>query len=179
MGNAHLGFKNFHYCLRTAGAVPVPMPGAVRLTRDPELTEIRVVPDVIGAPSEYAVCSRDGIIRLGLEIVSLPVQFLVDVLGYTIDSNGVLAEGGHPAVHFALLYETRTTEQGPVRHCYMDCICKKPKFDAATLSGSSGFCTRKLEIAANKDIFGSGKYKKSVTEEQSASVFAGWFNALY
>lgn len=179
MGNAHRGFKNFHYCLRTAGAVPVPMPGAVRLTRDPELTEVRIVPDVIGAPVEYAAGYKGGIIRLGLTIVSLPVQFLVDVLGYTIDSNGVLAEGGHPAVHFALLYETGTTEQGAVRHCYMDCVCKKPKFDAATLSASSGFNTRTLEIAANKDIFGSGMYKKSISEQDDPQVFAEWFTGVY
>ncbi len=177
MRDAYCGFKNFHYCLRTANAVPVPMPGAVRLTREPNMQEIKIVPNIIGAPAEYVAAYRDNGLRLGLEIVSLPVSFLTDVLGYTIDANGVLIEGEHPAVHFALLYETR----GGVitRHSYLDCVCRKPKFDATTLSGSAKFDTRSLEIVANRDIFGSGKYKKSVTEEQSASVFAGWFNALY
>lgn len=177
MGNAYCGFKNFHYCLRTANAVPVPMPGAVRLTREPDLSEIKIVPDTAGSCSEYVAAYRDKVIKLGLEIVSLPVSFLTDVLGYTTDANGVLIEGEHPAVHFALLYETR----GGVitRHSYLDCVCRKPKFDATTLSGSAKFDTRSLEIVANRDIFGMGKYKKSVTEEQSASVFAAWFNALY
>lgn len=178
MGNAHWGFRNFHYCLRTANAVPVPMPGAVRLTREPELQEIKIVPNAIGAPQEYVIGHRDGVIRLGLEVVSLPVSFLTDILGYTTDANGVLAEGGHPSVHFALLYETRNTGAGAVRHCYYDCVCKKPKYDVTTLSGSSKFDTRTLEIIANRDIYGSGAYKKSVGED-SAATFAAWFDSLY
>ena len=178
MGNAVCGFKNFHYCLRTANAVPVPMPGAVRLTREPQMNEIKIVPNAVGAPEEYVIGHREGVIRLGLEVVSLPQSFLTDGLGYTIDANGVLVENGHPVVHFALLYETQSTDSGAARHCYYDCVCKKPKYDVTTLSGSSRFDTRTLEIIANRDIFGTGAFKKSVGEASTAT-FAAWFNSLY
>lgn len=179
MGNAHCGFKNFHYCLRTANAVPVPMPGAVRLTREPDMQELKIVPNVIGKPTEYVSAYIDKGIKLGLEIVSLPVSFLTDVLGYTIDANGVLVENEHPAVHFALLYETHMTSGDMIRHSYLDCVCRKPRFDASTLSGSSRIETRSLELVANRDIFGSRAIKKSIAKETNAAVFNSWFSALY
>ncbi len=174
MRNAHYGFKNFHYCPRGLGAVPRAMPGAVRLTRAPDMQEIKVRPDTHGIPAEYTAGYRDRGIKLGLEIVSLPVQFLVDVLGYVQEASGVLVEGKHPAVHFALLYETRSLA-GPVRHCYYDCVCQKPKFDATTLSASSRFDTRILELTVNRDIFGSGGYKESIARADNAEMFDEWF----
>lgn len=178
MSNAYCGFRSFHYCLRTANAVPKALPGAIRLTRDPETDDIKIAPDIPGAPTEYTVGFRDKGIKLNLEIVTLPQAFLTDVLGFTT-SSGVLIEGEHPLIHFALLFETQNAGGEPVRHSYLDCVCKKPKFDVSTLGRSPKIETRKLEIIANKDIFGSGAYKKSVTAAQNSSMYNGWFYHLY
>ena len=178
MSDAYCGFRNFHYCLRTANAVPVAIPGAIRLSRDPMSDEVKIFPGVPGAPIDYIVGYHDKGIKLGLEIVTLPQQFLIDVLGYEL-TDGVLIEGEHPIVHFALLFETQNAGGEPVRHSYLDCVCKKPKYDVTTLAQSSRIDTRKLELIANKDIYGSLKYKKSVTASQNLTVFNNWFNQLY
>lgn len=177
MRDAYRGFRSFHYCLRTAGAVPVPIPGAIRLTREPDMQEVKIRPDQTGQPAEYTAAFRDRGIKLGLEVVSLPVQFLVDVLGFTVGANGIITEGEHPTVHFALLYETGSLH-GAVRHSYLDCVCQKPKFDVTTLSRSSKYDTRRLELVANKDIFSSKAYKRSIREEDDPAVFAAWFEGL-
>ena len=178
MRDAYCGFRSFHYCLRTANAVPVALPGAVRLTRDPAMDEVKIKPDVAGSPTEYIVGYHDKGIKLGLEIVALPQQFLIDVLGFVL-SNGVLIEGEHPVIHFALLFETQNVGGEPVRHSYLDCVCRKPTFDVSTLSRSPKIDTRKLDLIANKDIFGTMKYKKSVTASQNSVIFNNWFNHLY
>ncbi|MGF2525951.1 hypothetical protein ACQUW0_26865, partial [Ralstonia pseudosolanacearum] len=87
MKDAFCGFRSFHYCLRTANATPVALPGAIRLSRDPTIDDIKIVPDIEGTPTEYLVGCRDKGIKLSLEIVTLPQSFLTDVLGYTL-SNG-------------------------------------------------------------------------------------------
>ena len=178
MSDAFCGFRSFHYCLRTANAAPVALPGAIRLSREPVTDEVKIVPDIPGAPVEYVAGYHDKGIKLDLEIVALPQAFLTDVLGYAL-IDGVLIEGEHPFVHFALLYETQNAGGEPVRHSYLDCVCRKPKFDVTTLSRSPKIDTRKLELIANKDIFGTMKYKKSVTASQNSTVYNNWFNQLY
>jgi phi13 family phage major tail protein len=160
-------------------AAPVAIPGAVKLSRDPQMEEITITPNIVGAPTEYTVGYRDKGIKLDLEIVNLPLSFLTDVLGYTVTSSGILIENEHPLVHFALLYENQNTDGTAVRHSYPDCVCEKPKFDVTTLSNNFSIDTKKLNIIANKDIFGSGCYKKSITAEQNATIYNNWFNQVY
>lgn len=177
--SASCGFRNFHYCLRTGAAAPVALPGAIKLGREPNMEPITITPNIPGTPTEYTVGYRDKGLKLDLEIVSLPQSFLTDVLGYTVDSNGILIENEHPIVHFALLYETQDTAGFAVRHSYMDCVCEKPKFDASTMSGNFSIDTKKLSLVVNKDIFGTKSYKKSITAAQNATVYNNWFNTLY
>lgn len=176
--SASCGFRNFHYCLKTGAAAPVALPGAIRLGREPNMEPIVITPNITGNPTEYTVGYVDKGIKLDLEIVSLPESFLIDVLGYTL-SNGILIENEHPKIHFALLYETHFTDGRAIRHSYMDCVCAKPKFDATTLSSSFNIDTKRLELRANKDIFGSNCYKKSITADQNSLVFNHWFDRLY
>ncbi|MGF2525966.1 hypothetical protein ACQUW0_26965, partial [Ralstonia pseudosolanacearum] len=64
-------------------------------------------------------------------------------------------------------------------HSYLDCVCRKPKFDVTTLSASPRIDTQKLEVIANRDIFGTGKYQKSVKASDNSTIYNNWFSQLY
>lgn len=175
------GFKNFYYAVRTSTGTgtPVPMPGAIKISVKPQ-TENRVIN--IRRSDGTLIQYTEGAVETGktatVDIINLPVSFLTDILGYTIDENGVLIEHEQQAKHFVLLYEnTRNGEA--VRHQYTDCVCSKPNFDVTTITSEAGIDKKSLELILNPDIFGSGGYSKSITESQNPEIFAKWFDKVY
>ncbi|MBO5449810.1 MAG: hypothetical protein J5994_10875 [Ruminococcus sp.] len=178
--NYNCGYKNFHYSVRTAegASPPLPLPGAIKLSFVPQTSERSVlVRKRDGSISSFTEKAEETGKRAELEILSLPVYFLKDVLGYTQDENGVLIERTHPAVHVSLLYETKYGEER-VRHELIDCVFSKPSFDVSTIAMTPAADTRKMDVILNRDP-ASGGYEKSISESDNAEIFNGWFNSVY
>ena len=100
------GIKGCYYAVATIAAnnsatygTPVALPGAVNLSLSPQGETNSFYADNI---DYYTTVSNTGY-EGDLELARLPESFLKDVLGYKVDSNGVLYEDANaPTVPFAL-----------------------------------------------------------------------------
>jgi len=171
------GISGCHYAVRqSTGALTLGrLPGAVRLTRRPS-PEGRsfVVRDSGGRAYSYSSSPRDKERRYTLEIVSLTRDFLVDVLGFSVNIDGSLTEGIAGDVHISLFYETENGGR-PVRHWLYDCVVSPPSFDVQTLGETLSADTRKLELTANPDPRRDGTYGRQLAREDNAPMFDSWF----
>ena len=115
-----------------------------------------------------------------LEIVQLPVDFLVDVLGYDY-TNGILTEKTkHKATHFSLYYEVQTDTE-PQRVQIFDCVCAKPDFDVTTITNTPSVDIKKLKllISPEKTNIGiSDNYSRSTSHSENATAFDTWFSTI-
>lgn len=177
---AERGFKNFYYSVRTAAGAqtPKPLDGAIKLSFKPQSKSTEhTLRGESQSVSEYTEETIETKKNASLDIISLPDSFLVDVLGYYIDENGVMMEGEQKPVHFALLYET-TYGNDLIRYEQIDCLCTKPSFDVSTISETPSIDTRSLELIINKDIK-SGFYSKQIRKSTNPEIFEKWFDKVY
>lgn len=169
----HFGIENCHYCLRNSA--PVKMPGAVSLSKesgaDLVTKKIRLASGII---IEKPVAVTQNAAKVSLEIASLPLPFLTDILGYEIDSSGVLIEYQQlKAVPFTLLFETQA-DTGNIRMQYCECYCPKPSFTVTTVGENVTISTRKLELIST-----GSPISKSITAKQNQTVYDNWFGGVY
>lgn len=175
------GFKNFYFAPYKAGLAnaPIPFPGAIKLSHKPECDTVR-----LNVRTDKGMISNtQRVIGKGktaaLEVVSLPISFLTDILGYFYDDNNILCEGVQETMRFALLYET-SNMGNPIRYCLPECICSKPTFDVSTLADSISADTRTLDIVINPYLHNDRYiYSKSITEDNNKTIFDDWFNKVY
>lgn len=174
------GISNCMYAVRGSN-VKKRLNGAVKLSFKPSPEDrTLIVRGNSGGVMQITDTRRSGIRQATLEIVSLPVSFLVDVLGWTQDSNGVLYEGLQPDVGISLYYETENGGR-PIRHQLYDCVVCAPNFDVSTITGRLSADTRKLDIIINpyrnnyyRDI-NSDKYSRQIAREDNPTLFNSWF----
>lgn len=180
MSEIHFGIENCHFSVLAAGAynTPVAMPGAVAINirSDTEIvtTNVRTGSKAI---IERPVGIADKCKNISLEIVSLPYEFLTQVLNYETDANGIFVEKRQRTVIFALLFETKNGSS-KTRHSMLECVCNKPEYDCTTLSNRISVNTRKLDIVSYPSLI-TENYGKSVSENENKTIFDNWFNAVY
>lgn len=178
-GRYHRGIRNVNYCLKTGGSISAPFPlnGAVGISFTPQTTPrtIAVRPDK-GGQIQHTDFIETGK-QASLEILSLPVSFLTDILGYETDENGILYEGAFKSVHFVLLYEEQN-EDIPVRHLLYDVVCSKPSFDATTMTNTLGVDKRNLSLVINQDEDHECRYSQSISEADDKALFDSWFHLV-
>lgn len=175
------GFRNFKYCMKNGGSVaaPVPLPGAMKISRKPQTTSralsVRLNDGSIVTYTEILETATAAT----LSIVSLPDEFLIDVLGYFRAEDGSLYEGRQPVAHFTLLYETQGFTE-PTRHRLFDCVCSKPSFDVTSMGSTPSIDTRSLELFINPDIVMSGKayYEQKIRRSENAKLYDTWFGMI-
>ena len=181
MSTVHFGISNCHVAIKKAAnyyAPPVPMPGAIGMSVDPDINIITAnVRTAHGTTAERPTDIIDNGKKIILDIASLPIDFLIGILGYVQDDNSVLIEGKQIYVPFALLYETQTNSTS-TRYSLIECVCKKPKYDCTTMSNSVSVNTRQLEIMSYPCI-DTGYYGKSISKNINQTVFANWFKKVY
>lgn len=172
--------RNVHYAKLTVSetgevtfAKPVPMPGAVSLSLDPNGE-----PSVFYADgyAYYTISNNQGY-EGDLELALVPESFRTDILKETMDSNSVLIEDAAVETEkFALLFEF-DGDVKKIRHVLYNCIASRPTIESSTKEDEIEVKTETLSITASPL---SGGYVKARTSDTTTEeAYEGWYQAVY
>ena len=172
--------RNVHYAKLTVSetgevtfAKPVPMPGAVSLSLDPNGE-----PSVFYADGyAYYTLSNNQGYECDLELALVPESFRTDILKETMDSNSVLIEDATVETEkFALLFEF-DGDVKKIRHVLYNCIASRPTIESSTKEDEIEVKTETLSITASPLTGGYVKARTSDTTTEEA--YEGWYQAVY
>jgi phi13 family phage major tail protein len=175
------GLKNCHYAKATLDAAtgsgsfetPVPIPGAVNLSLDPEGDNDPFYADDMVYYTNYANNGYSG----DLEVALIPESFRKDILKETEDVNGVMVEDSSVEMeHFALLFEF-SGDKRKIRHCMYYCSAARPTIEGKTVEGSKQVQTEKLELTATPLPGGFVKVKTGSNTDET--VYNNWYQSVY
>ena len=172
--------RNVHYAKLTVSetgevtfAKPVPMPGAVSLSLDPNGE-----PSVFYADgyAYYTISNNQGY-EGDLELALVPESFRTDILKETMDSNSVLIEDATVETEkFALLFEF-DGDVKKIRHVLYNCIASRPTIESSTKEDEIEVKTETLSITASPL---SGGYVKARTSDTTTEeAYEGWYQDVY
>ena len=154
-------------------AKPVPMPGAVSLSLDPNGE-----PSVFYADgyAYYTISNNQGY-EGDLELALVPESFRTDILKETMDSNSVLIEDATVETEkFAPLFEF-DGDVKKIRHVLYNCIASRPTIESSTKEDEIEVKTETLSITASPL---SGGYVKARTSDTTTEeAYEGWYQAVY
>lgn len=176
------GLSNVHYAKMTIGedgaityATPVPIPGAVNLSLEPQGEESPFYADNIKYFNDYANNGYSG----DLEMAKIPDSFLKDILGQTIDTNGAVIENAEDkAAHFALMFEV-DGDESKKRVVYYNCTASRPSANASTVNETKEPNTDTLTITASaRDTDKQVRASLEPTEENMA-IFNKFYEKVY
>jgi phi13 family phage major tail protein len=153
--------------------VPVPLPGAVSLSLDPNGE-----PSVFYADGyAYYTISNNMGYEGDLELALVPDSFRSDVLKESLDTNKVLVENsGVETSNFALLFEF-DGDVKKIRHVLYNCSAARPTIESATNEDEIEVQTEKLSIKATP--LANGCVKAKTGEDTTDTVYTKWYDAVY
>lgn len=181
MGNkVKFNICNVHYAsitLDTNGelifATPVPMPGAVSLSLDPNGEPESFYADGV----EYYIISNNMGYDGDLELAMIPEHFRTDILKEETDDNLVLVENANVETgSFALLFEF-DGDFKKIRHALYNCSASRPKIESKTNEESREVQTETLTIKARP--LPSGYVKAKTGDSTTDTVYSDWYKAVY
>ena len=152
---------------------PVPMPGAVSLSLEPNGE-----PSIFYADgyAYYTVSNNQGY-EGDLEIALIPEEFRTQILKETMDGNAVLVEDATvETAPFALLFEF-DGDKHKIRHVLYNCTASRPSIESATNEEEIEVKTEKLTIKASP--LEGGLVKARTSDTTTAAAYNGWFDAVY
>ena len=171
---------NVHYAKLTVSeggtpsyATPVPIPGAVSLSLDPNGE-----PSIFYADgyAYYTIPNNMGY-EGDLEVAMVPDSFRTDILNETLDSNSVLVEDAKAETErFALLFEF-DGDVKKIRHVLYNCSATRPGIKATTNEEEIEVQTETLTITAAP--LESGYVKARTSDATSDTAYADWYKAVY
>ena len=184
MPKVKYGISNCYYAKATIApngsatyATPVALPGAVNLTLDAQGDTNEFFADNIVYYTSVSNTGYEG----DLELALVPDSFKKDILGYLLDTNGVLIEnaGAEPA-HFALIFQVQT-DTGSKRVVFYNCVASRPSVAAATKEESIEPQTETISMritsvylaAADKDIVHASCLDTNTT------AYNSWNSSVY
>lgn len=152
---------------------PVPMPGAVSLSLDPQGEPESFYADGI----EYYVINNNQGYDGDLELAMIPESFRTDILMEKADSNNVLVENAFSETgKFALLFEC-DGDVRKIKHVFFNCSASRPQIEAKTTEDSREVQTETLTIKARPLANGLVKAKSGDTTK--AVVYNNWYKNVY
>ena len=179
------GLRSVHYAKATIAAdgsatytAPVPWPGAVSLSMEPQGENTQFHADNI----VYWVGAANNGYEGDLEMARVSDQFKKDILGYIEDGNGILIESADPTVqHFALLFQFEG-DQKATRHVLYNCTAGRPNTSGQTKGETTEPQTETVSIVASsvwnetlqKDIA-----KAETIESSQETAYNAWFENVY
>ena len=171
---------NVHYAKLTISedgeisyATPVPMPGAVSLSLDPNGE-----PSVFYADgyAYYTISNNQGY-EGDLELAMVPESFRMDILKETMDANSVLVEDATVETEkFALLFEF-DGDVKKIRHVLYNCMAARPTIESSTKEDEIEVKTETLSITASPLTGGYVKARTSDTTTETA--YKNWYKSVY
>lgn len=185
MNKIKYGLKNVHYAIATIAAngsatygEPVPFPGAVSLSLEPQGENTPFYADNI----VYWVGASNTGYEGDLEIARVIDSFKKDVLGYLeSDKEVFLEDAGANAVHFALLFQFEGDEKA-TKHVMYNCTATRPAAAGETKGETVEPQTETVSIqsssiyiaAIDKDIM-----KAESKADTDSTVYSDWFTTVY
>lgn len=171
---------NVHYAKLTVSPegeisyeTPVPMPGAVSLSLDPNGE-----PSVFYADgyAYYTVNNNQGY-EGDIEMALVPESFREDILKETKDANKVLIEDANVETEkFALLFEF-DGDIKKIRHVLYSCVATRPKIESSTKEEEIEVKTETLSIKASP--LSGGYVKARTSDETTAEAYENWYKSVY
>ena len=163
--------RNVHYALLTKSddgevtyGTPVPMPGAVSISLDPD------------GYAYYTINNNQGY-EGDLELALVPESFRTDVLKESLDANNVLVEDATVETgKFALLFEF-DGDINKIRHVLYNCTAARPTIESATKEDEIEVKTETLSITASP--LDGGYVKERTSDSTSAAAYDGWYKTVY
>lgn len=171
---------NVHYALLGTGedggteyAAPVPMPGAVSLSLDPNGE-----PSIFYADGyAYYTISNNMGYEGDLELAMVPDSFRTDVLKESLDDNKVLVEDASVETErFALLFEF-DGDAKKIRHVLYNCSAARPTIESSTNEEEIEVQTETLAITASP--LEGGYVKAKTSDETTEEAYANWYKQVY
>lgn len=152
---------------------PVPLPGAVSLSLDPNGEPEDFWADGI---AYYTISNNQGYDG-DLELALIPEPFRKDILKEDADTNNVLVENVNNELGaFALLFEF-DGDQRKIRHVMYNCTASRPSIASQTNEEKREVRTEKLTIKARP--LADGRVKAKTGADTSAAVYNGWYDNVY
>ena len=185
MNKIKYGLKNVHYAigsLQTNGSMtystPVPFPGAVSLSLEPQGDNSPFYADNI----VYWVGASNTGYQGDLEIARVIDSFKKDVLGMINDGKSVLVEDANaPAVHFALLFQFEGDEKA-TKHVMYNCTATRPSAAGNTKAESVEPQTESVTITATSvynATLDADIVKAEANGDSDSTTYSNWFNTVY
>ena len=172
--------RNVHYALLTLAedgsysfGEPIPMPGAVSLSMDPNGE-----PSIFYADGyAYYIISNNQGYEGDLELAMVPDSFRTDILKESLDKNKVLVEDASvSAEKFALLFEF-DGDINKIRHVLYNCSAARPTIESSTTEEEIEVKTETLTITASPL---SGGYVKARTSDATLeTAYNSWYEKVY
>ena len=153
--------------------IPVPMPGAVSLSMDPNGE-----PSVFYADgyAYYTISNNQGY-EGDLEVAIVPDEFHKEILKESLDANNVLVEDATSEVEkFALLFEF-DGDINKIRHVLYSCTAARPKIEAETNEEEIKVKTETLSIKASPLM--NGLVKARTVDATTETVYNNWYKSVY
>jgi phi13 family phage major tail protein len=154
----------------------VPIPGAVGLTLTPQSTQTTFYADNMA----YFTTENNRGYTGELEMADFPLSNLSGIMGWEIDSNGMLVEVANATKkHFALMGQIEGDAKGR-RFVYYDCEPGRPSVEYRTKGEEIEVQTFILPITIRPILSGGEWLVRGVIEPNATNgpVYSAWFDAV-
>lgn len=177
------GLEKVHIAfLDDSGAAPAwgqprHIPGAVNFSPEPQGENSSFAAD--NNTTYWSADSNDGY-NGDLQMALVPDDALAEMLGWEIDSNGMLVEiADGKQKPFALMFEVKGDQKNR-RNVYYNCMASRPGKEHATKAGAVEPSTDTLSLRIMPLEVNEKSIVKSVIEldDTNAAVYNGFFNAV-
>lgn len=175
--NVHIAFMDEEAVEQPAWKSPVKIPGAVRWTPEAQGDSSTFYAD----DTAYFVVTANNGYTGELELANVPDATLAEMLGWSVDDNGMIVEvsDGLPK-KFALIGEVQGDKRNR-RFVYYDCQASRPAKERTTKSETIEPTTDVLSLTvAPIDIDGKMLVKGEIElSDTNATAYNGFFTSVY
>ena len=175
------GLSDVHYAKLSADgtyATPVAIEGAVSLSLKPAGSSVTAYGDNIAQVDFDINQGYTGNISFNL----IPDDFKTNILGETVDANGVVTESSDSkASEFALLFQF-LGDVNNRRHVLYRCKASRPNVESETMKDKADVKEEQLDLTVRPVANGTFKHKvKSYVDnaDTTAEIYNSWFDKVY
>lgn len=172
------GLSNFHYAVldEAAGTYgkPVHVPGSVSLTAEPQGNETTFYADNM----PYFQLTTNNGYSGDIELAIVPDSMLADLLGFVIDSNGMLVELSDALQKPCAVMAQIEGDARARKVVWFNCKIARPSNDASTTEDSVDVKTDAMSWVALPRVIGGKRVVKGVIEptEANKAVYDAFFD---
>lgn len=167
--------KNVHIAARTsegAYGTPFALPGAVSIALE---AQGELTPFYADGVKYYVASSNNGY-EGDLEVALVTDEFRQQILGDTLNSDGVLVENSNTnAVEFALGFDI-DGDKGTTSFWFYNCTATRPSTESSTTETAKNPTTDTITINCAGD---NGVIRSKTTDTTDEETVAAWYTTVY